>query len=275
MRHIIISILALGLLAACSSAPVKQSRVDMRFYAESVKKMPHREHARRLRDHFRHPGETLHFLGLQPDMHVVELWPGGGWYTDYLAPLVREQGQLTVASFDSSRPPKFRGEVEQRLRERFKKFPEVFDRVAIRTLAPPDQVAIAESGSADLVLSFRNSHNWLREGQLVNVYAAAYTALKPGGILGIVQHRAIAGTTPEESKRIGYMDQDYIIRQAKKAGFKLEASSEINANPRDTKDYPKGVWTLPPSYRLGHKDRERYAMIGESDRMTLRFRKPN
>lgn len=237
--------------------------------------LPHRSESRKARDPERHPAKTLAFFGIKPDMKVVELWPGGGWYSDILAPYLRDNGQLTVASFDPDKPPAYRGNIEAGMRAHFAKFPTVFDRVKILPFAPPEAVDLGEPGSVDAVLTFRSQHNWLREYTLPQVYSAAFKALKPGGIMGVVQHRGQAGTSADESRKIGYTDEALVIAVAEKAGFILDGKSEINANPKDNKDHPEGVWTLPPSYRLGEQDRAKYQAIGESDRMTLRFRKPH
>lgn len=257
-----------------SSQSAEHSAAQIETAASEYLDGSHRTEKRKARDSERHPAETLAFFGIEPDMHVVELWPGGGWYSDILAPYLRDKGQLTVASFDPAGNNAFRAKLESQMRAHFEKYPAVFDRVNITTLAPPDQLDIAAPGSTDAVLTFRSNHNWLREFSLPQVYQAAFRALKPGGLMGVVQHRAKPGTTASESRKIGYMDEALVIEMAKNAGFVLEAKSEINANPRDTKDHPAGVWTLPPSYRLGDQDREKYTAIGESDRMTLRFRKP-
>lgn len=235
---------------------------------------PHRSEAHKARDSERHPAETLAFFGVMPDMKVVELWPGGGWYSDILAPYLRDKGQLTVASFDPSKPPAYRGDIDANMRAHFAKFPAVFDRAQILPFAPPEEIHLGEPNSVDAVLTFRSQHNWLRDYTLPQVYSAAFKTLKPGGIMGVVQHRAVAGTSADESRKIGYTDEALVIAVAEKAGFVLDAKSEINANPKDSKDHPKGVWALPPSYRLGEQDRAKYQAIGESDRMTLRFRKP-
>lgn len=228
----------------------------------------------RARDQWRHPAATLEFFGIRPDMTVVELWPGRGWYTEILAPYLREQGKLYAAHF----PPQAEQEYYRRGRAAFDAMlaanPAVYDRVEVSELAPPAVLAIAPAGSADAVLTFRNLHNWYGMGAEVAVLKAAYAALKPGGVLGIVEHRAAADATTEQMKQSGYMSEDVVIAAARAAGFELEDKSEINANPRDTREHPKGVWTLPPTLALGEVDRERYLAIGESDRMTLRFRKP-
>lgn len=253
------------------------AKVDTQAIEAAIAKQlegEHRTEARKARDTARHPAETLAFFGIEADMHVVELWPGGGWYTDILAPYLRDEGKLTVASFDPSKPPAYRGRVEKTMRDHFGAYPSVFDRVQISTLSPPERLVIAAPASADAVLTFRSNHNWLREFSLPLVYQSAFAALKPGGVLGVVQHRGKPGTTAAESRKTGYMDEALVIKMAESAGFVLEAKSDINANFADNKDHPAGVWTLPPSFRLGDQDRDKYAAIGESDRMTLRFRKP-
>ena len=206
----------------------------------------------RQRDVYRHPKETLAFFGLKDDMHVVEMSPGSGWYTAILAPVLAARGRLSVTSrFDE-----------------LAKRPDIFGRVEVTS---PMQLGAA--GSADMVLTFRNLHNWVGEhGEEQDVLARVFAVLKPGGIFGLVDHRAKADAVPPGAA--GYLREDWVIGNVEKAGFRFLAKSEINANPRDTKDYPKGVWTLPPSYALGTTDRAKYQAIGESDRMTLKFVKP-
>lgn len=233
----------------------------------------HRDKANIARDYFRHPFETLSFFGLRDDMTVVELWPGGGWYTEILAPVLREQGTYYAASFNPAHKPAYRARIEAAYRAKLAAHPGVYDKVQLRPLWAPKQVDIAPAGSVDLVLSFRNSHNWNKSGDAEAVYQAAYKALKPGGVLGVVQHRGKAGADPVEPY-VGYVDPAYLIQLIQAQGFRLDASSEINANQADTKNHPNGVWSLPPAYRGKAEDRERYAAIGESDRMTLRFIKP-
>jgi len=229
----------------------------------------------RARDVYRHPAETLAFFGLKPDMTVVELWPGGGWYTEILAPYLRDNGKLYAAHFAANSDIEYFRKGLAAFRDKLAANPAVYDRVVVTELAPPGALAIAPAGSADMVLTFRNVHNWLKpEGNELNVMKAAFAALKPGGVLGIVEHRAATGTSREQSIESGYMPEAMVIEAATAAGFVLEQSSEINANPADTHDHPKGVWTLPPRLALGEQDRAMYLEIGESDRMTLRLRKP-
>ncbi len=224
------------------------------------------------RDKYRHPVETLEFFGVRDDMNVVELWPGGGWYTAILGPYLAEKGKLSVTNFDPSSPGG--AENAKRYAERLASKPADFGKVEVHVIHPPNDISLGPDGSADAVLTFRNIHNWV-DGHIADaVFAAAFRVLKPGGVLGVEEHRAKADADPTKAGETGYVPQAFVVALAEKAGFKLEATSEINANPKDTKDYPKGVWTLPPAYRLGDQDRAKYEAIGESDRMTLRFRKP-
>lgn len=234
----------------------------------------HRSEKNIARNQYRHPVETLLFFGIEPDMTVVELWPGGGWYTEVLAPVLTD-GQLIAASYapKPDEPDHYRNRVYKKYDERLKS-EDVFSNVRHGMLEPPDQIDLGEPGSADLVVTFRNTHNWIGDGLEEQVLAAAYEVLRPGGTLGVVQHRANEGADPKESAENGYVPESYVIEVAENAGFEFVEKSEVNANPKDTKDHPEGVWTLPPSYRLEDVDREKYEAIGESDRMTLKFRKP-
>ena len=227
--------------------------------------------ANRARDAHRHPRETLAFFGLRDDQTVIELWPGGGWYTEILAPMLRERGQYIAAS---PAPPAGKTSAgNDKLRARFAAQPEVFGKarlVEVDTAAP----VLGPNGSADAVLTFRNVHNWVMDGKEAAMFKAIFEVLKPGGTLGVVDHRAKADQPAEAMKTSGYLPEAYVIQLAEAAGFQLAAKSEVNANPRDTADHPEGVWTLPPRLALGDKDRDKYSAIGESDRMTLRFVKP-
>jgi predicted methyltransferase len=208
------------------------------------------------RDRYRHPVETLQFFGLRDDMTVVELFPGGGWYTAILAPVLAGRGKLACAPAGDD------------LRRRLASSP-FFARVEARDFA-----SLGPDGSADMVVTFRNVHNWIGQHTEAAVFARAFAVVKSGGILGVEEHRAPPGADPAQAPATGYVPEAYVVQLAETAGFKLAGRSEINDNPRDTKDYPKGVWTLPPSYDLGEKDHAKYEAIGESDRMTLKFVKP-
>lgn len=232
----------------------------------------HRSVENQQRDRYRHPRETLSFFGVKPCDTVVELWPGPlGWYTEILAPMLRDCGQLITAQFDAGHEIEFYRDARQRFEAKLSDRPDIYDRVKVTTLAPPQQIDIAPAGSADVVLTFRNIHNWLKRDQLDSVLKAAYRALKPGGVLGVVEHRADALFNRAEMIESGYVSEALMAERARAAGFRLLARSEINANPHDFKRHPKGVWTLPPTLRLGDEDLERYLAIGESDRMTLKF----
>jgi predicted methyltransferase len=236
---------------------------------------PQRTAPEKARDVYRHPLETLEFFGLRDSMTVVELSPGGGWYTAVLAPVLRDRGKLFVAGGDPDGDPKSEGTRDaQQLQARFRAQPQAFDRVSSVVVRPP--VVFGPPESADMVLTFRNFHNWVGDPFQDQILAAAFAVLKHGGTLGLTDHRASPGTPldPKVVDRTGYVPEDAVVATVQKAGFQLAGKSEINANPRDTRDYPKGVWTLPPTYMLGETDRAKYEAIGESDRMTLKFVKP-
>ena len=240
----------------------------------------HRSEANRKRDVYRHPRETLLFFGLKPDMSVLEIWPGGGWYSEILAPVLRDKGKLYLAgnAIENPKLPAWQREAREKQEAAYAKRPALFGKPVFTSLGPPEYLAIAPAGSMDMVLTFRNVHNWSAQSSSTQradalVFKAFYEALKPGGILGVVEHRAHPGTPFEQQIKSGYMTEAYVIELAEKAGFKLAAKSEINANPKDTKDHPNGVWTLPPMSR-GRLDPEKYLAIGESDRMTLKFERP-
>lgn len=232
-----------------------------------------------LRDAARHPLETLTFFGIEPGMTAVEIWPGAsGWYTEILAPLLRSRGRLYAAHFNGDTTSQFYRESRADFEVKLTTNPAVYDRVIVTSFNPPAHVDIAPPGSADRVLTFRNVHNWYMRGggdeRVIAAFAAMYRALKPGGVLGVVDHRLPANRPLTDQEDSGYLREDYVIAMAQRAGFVLMAKSEINANPKDTADHPKGVWTLPPTLRLGEVDRDKHLAIGESDRMTLKFVKP-
>lgn len=236
---------------------------------------PQRTPEKAARDRYRHPRRTLEFFGIRPDMTVVELLPEGGWYTEILAPFLHDHGHLIEAGFplDSQSPARARAAAN--LTRQLASDPGVYGNVERVFFDPPERAKLGPPASVDMVLTFRNLHNWQSAGVLKQVFASAYDVLKPGGIFGVVEHRARPDEKdPAKTARRGRMPPQYVVDLAREAGFELAAESEINANPKDTKDYPKGVWTLPPTYRLGEKNHARYAAIGESDRMTLRFVKP-
>lgn len=228
------------------------------------------------RDAYRHPAETLRFFGLRPDQTVVEIWPGRGWYMEILAPYLRDRGKYYAAieAPDVADASKEAKDDAARLRQRITDDQAHFGKVIVTELQPPQLTEICPPGSADLVLTFRNVHNWIEKGDQQAQFQAFFKALKPGGVLGVVEHRAKPGISLEEMRKSGYVDEAYVKKLATAAGFRFDAESPINDNPKDTKDYPEGVWTLPPTLALHDQDRAKYLAIGESDRMTLRFVKP-
>ncbi len=230
---------------------------------------PDRPPAAVARDAVRHPLEELTFFGLGPTQTVVELWPGGGYWTDILGPYLAPHGHYYVALPGGGEE----SAGAARWRERYAAQPQRYGKISVTALGPA-QFDIAPPGSADLVLTFRNLHNWMDGGYAAQALAACFRALKPGGILGIEEHRARTDRPQDPKAKNGYVRQDYTIALAQQAGFKLVGSSEINANPRDTKDWVDGVWTLPPTLSQGDKDRARYLAVGEADNFVLKFRKP-
>jgi predicted methyltransferase len=236
----------------------------------------HRSAANRARDGARHPFETLRFFGLAPAQTVIEISPGAGWYTEILAPYLREQGRLVAAHYPAQAKAESQRLARARFEEKLLTRPELYDRVQLGTLPQDGRgfTDIAPPGGADRVLTFRNVHNWIEAGHLDDTLQAFFAVLKPGGVLGVEEHRAAPGTSLARVVASGYVPEALVIERARAAGFELAGRSEINANPRDTKDHPDGVWSLPPTLRGGAVDRERFIAIGESDRMTLKFVKP-
>jgi predicted methyltransferase len=239
---------------------------------DAAVKASNRSSANVARDVYRHPKETLQFFDITPSMKVLEILPGRGWYTEILAPYLAEKGHLTVASFGVNHRSKYAVNVHKDFVKKIEAEPNVYGKVDVVLFQEDSYLKAIPDASMDMVVTFRNSHNWIRfGGGIEEVYAAFSRVLKPGGILGVVQHRAAKGSDPKASAEKGYIPKSYLIDLVEKYSFELMGSSEINANPKDTRDHPEGVWTLPPSYRLKDVDKDKYAAIGESDRMTLRF----
>ncbi|HEU4958456.1 MAG TPA: methyltransferase domain-containing protein [Sphingomicrobium sp.] len=263
---ILMTSVAVPLAAQGTGEPAKPAAAQV-APMDAALAAPTRTPANVARDKYRHPKETLTFFGVQPNQTVVELWPGGGWYTEVLAPYLASGGALYVV------PPA--GSYDQRIRTKIASNP-VYGSVQVATFTSGQPTSIA-AGSADVVLTFRNVHSWLDEEKPIadQVFAEAFRMLKPGGTLGVVEHRLPEEADDARQMTSGYVKVSTVRRLAEAAGFNFVESSEINANPKDTKDYPEGVWTLPPTLELGDKDREKYLAIGESDRMTLKFVKPN
>jgi predicted methyltransferase len=228
------------------------------------------------RDPWRHPAQTLSFFGVAPGKTVIEITPGGGWYSEILAPLLRDNGTYVAAVVDPMAVAEGRGrDYQQRSRDGLeKKFAAnaaLYGKTRV-VAYDPTAPQFGAPDSADVVLTFRNVHNWRSANQAEGMFKGFYSVLKPGGVLGVVEHRATADVPADDKS--GYFGQKQVIAMAEAAGFTLAGSSEINANPRDTKDHPNGVWTLPPSNNHEAADDAKYQAIGESDRMTLRFVKP-
>ena len=264
--NIRVALLATGVLLACASAGQAATQPDPALLA--AVHSPSRSPALVARDPVRHPAEELSFFGLTPSSNVVEIWPGGGYWTEMLAPYLSASGHYTVSLPNGDDD----GGTVAKFPRKFVGKPG-FGAMQV-SLMGPGHMQIAPPGSADFVLTFRNVHNWMRSGFADQAFAAFYAALKPGGILGVEEHRAL-DTVPQDPKADnGYVRQDYTVALAKKAGFELVGSSELDANPRDTKNYPQGVWTLPPTFALGATDHAKYAAIGEGDNFILKFRKP-
>ena len=253
---------SLGFSAATLADEALKAAIDAPHRAENAK-----------RDDARHPYETLTFFGIKPTMTVVELSPGGGWYTEILAPYLKDQGKLIAAGYDPQDSIAYFRDNSAQFNAKLKASPELYGNVEVTIFAPPAKLDYAKPGSADMVLTFRNVHNWVRHGDeaMKAIFQSAYDSLKPGGVFGVVEHRLPASMKQDARASNGYVHEQYVIDIAKSVGFKLAGKSEINANPSDTADHEGGVWALPPTLRNKDKDREKYQAIGESDRMTLKF----
>ena len=237
---------------------------------ERLRAAPHRGERNRSRDPHRHPVEVIAFFGIRPESTVVEILPGSaGYFMEILAPFLKGKGRYIAASRDERAAPQYLAD-HQRLLGRLRAEPALYGEVQV-TKFNADLHDIAPPGSADFVITFRNLHNWIERGEIEGALQAFHRALKPGGVLGVVDHRGRTDQEQNAQLKSGYVREDFAIALIERAGFRLAGRSEINANPRDSKDHPEGVWTLPPSYRLKSQDRAKYAAIGESDRFTLKF----
>lgn len=260
-----------ALLAMCFSFLSLNASADTGAVLDQAIAGEHRSAKNKARDNQRHPKETLVFFGIKPGMKVLEILPGGGWYTEILAPTLKDQGQLTVASFGANNPSDYMRNVHNRYITKLENNPDVYGQVKAEVFEDEGYLLTVAGGSQDMVLTFRNSHNWIRYGGIEQAYKSFSRVLKKGGVLGVVQHRAAAGSDIKQSAEQGYVPEAYLIELAESMGFKLVAESQVNANAKDSKNHPSGVWSLPPSFRDKDSNRESYQAIGESDRMTLRF----
>ncbi|MFT5161618.1 MAG: putative methyltransferase [Alteromonadaceae bacterium] len=239
----------------------------------------YRSESNRQRNEFRHPAQTLDFFGIKDNMKVTELWPIKGWYTEVLGPFLKDGGQLTIANFKTivnseDKKVNYHAKLGKKLANRINSEADYFGSVLEIPFDPLVDTSIGQAESQDMVVTFRNIHNWDGTGAFSNVMQAAFDVLKPGGILGIVEHKADKLTDISSSAEIGYTGESYVIEVIESAGFIFVGRSGINANPQDTKNYPRGVYALPPTLAMGAADRDKYLSIGESDRMTLKFIKP-
>ncbi len=263
-------LLLLSVCAQAEKSPPYTSVSSIALLAEGE----HRSEKNRLRNRYRHPEQTLNFFGIEPTLSVIEISPGGLWYSEILAPFLKDQGRYVAAGYDAelADQPNYRYRLTQAMIDRFEAEADLFGKAEVIGFSPPQSMYLGEDNSVDRVLTFRNTHGWVRSGVAVQVFKAFYDVLKPGGVLGVVQHRGPSPTLPSGGMS-GYLSEEVVIDIAEEAGFVLEARSDINANPNDTADHPQGVWTLPPTLRQKELDKEKYLAIGESDRMTLRFKK--
>jgi len=261
---------AFALLASALAAPAQSLDPALKSAIDG----PQRSEKNRVRDPFRHPAEVLSFFGVKPDSVVVEILPGaGGYWTEILAPYLKDKGRYIAANGEIASTSEEVIKDNAGFKAKIAADPTDYDRVEIGEFAA-DKHEIAPAGSADFVLTFRNFHNWMASGDTAAALKTFYKALKPGGVLGIEDHRGPDAQPQDPLAKSGYVRQDFAIQQIEAAGFTFVDASEANANPKDTKDYPVGVWALPPTFRLKDQDREKYAAIGESDRFTLKFVKP-
>lgn len=265
-------LLTILFLASCSTVnTIDNNAVDSSVFQQAINGT-HRSEQHKNRDQYRHPQETLTFFEVEPNMAVVEIWPGGkGWYTEILAPLLKDEGILYAAHYSSTSDVPYFIKNLKSFVGKINAQPEIYGQIIMSTLQPPKFMTIAPKNTIDRVLTFRNVHNWMKSNQADIIFKAMFDALKVGGILGVVEHRSPMGTEQDPKALSGYVTENYVIALAEKAGFKLVAKSEVNANPRDSVSHLRGVWTLPPSLRLKDQDRQKYLDIGESDRMTLKF----
>ncbi len=270
---IALPVITLTLIIGNSSFALAKSNASVQKQLETNINGSWRAEKNRVRDQYRHPLQTLTFFGVQPNASVIELFPtGNAYYTEILAPFLRDKGELTIININGN--PEDAGQ-----KEKFTADPTHYDKIKTITLSQPTADAppvlnFGAESSADYLLTFRNVHNFSMKDMQGIFFKEAFRVLKSGGILGIEDHRAAEGKTFAEVKNSGYQPEAFVITEAEKAGFKLVEASAINNNPKDTKDYPNGVWSLPPTFEEGEKDHAKYAAIGESDRFTLRFVKP-
>ena len=280
MKRLMFAISASVLCASVLAADLSvNARVEQAMFGD------HRSTANQERNRYRHPVGTLEFFGLDYGMRVLEIWPGGGWYSEILAPVLRDRGEYVAASWDQSIPDQadYQYSLHEQMLAKFAAEPGLYDQVRVIPWSPPQSASLGEAGSFDLVLTFRNTHGWVADGIAEAAFAEFARVLKPGGALGVVQHRAADGTDPAVTAGMGYVSEETVIALATAAGLQLEGRSEVNANSADQREHASGVWSLLPSLDVCAESATEQAKadceapfraIGESDRMTLLFRKP-
>jgi len=276
--HVTVAALVFACLLphAATAAGPNNMDAQMDTKLQAVLAGDHRSDANRARDAYRNPHGTLKFFGISEGMTVMEIWPSSGWYTEVLAPLMKDSGKYIAAHWDPESPSKFVQNSVKRFTEKMNNNPDVYSQVEIVALMP--QTGKSEPvppGSVDMVLTFRNVHNWMGQNYQEDMFNVFQQSLRPGGYLAIVEHRGDSSVPQDPKAKSGYVNEEHTVQLAEAAGFELLASSDVNNNPRDTKDYEKGVWTLPPTYRNGYLGKKKYGKIGESDRFTLLFVKPS
>ena len=266
-------LLAVSLATAQEFTTAPRLELEQQDQIRKAVGSPHRSISNVMRDAGRNPEQTLAFFAVEPQHTVVEIWPGEGWYTEILAPLLRDEGEYIAAHFDPQSPVEYFQKSLASFEDKLADSPDAYDKVELTVLNFDPEKPIAAPESADRVLTFRNVHNWLGQGrdEAALVFRKMHAALKPGGMLGLVEHRARIGTDLETMIKTGYVTEELVVELAEEAGFELLTRSPVNQNSRDTTDHPEGVWTLPPTLQLGDENRAQYLSIGESDRMTLLF----
>jgi len=278
IRLVLAAILLLPLMPADAGAAENELDATTSSELDDAMSGEHRSTENKARDKYRRPKETLAFFGFRSDMTVVEIWPGGGWYTEILAPALKDNGKLYAVQYSVNPQYSYQRRYFGAFLSKAGESPDVFRDVIVTAMDFPYQLNIAPSGTADLVVTFRNAHNWVSSGyhkasaQLA--FQAMFDVLKAGGVLGIVDHRWPDADNEDPHAEDGYISEERLIAFAEEAGFEFAGRSDVNRNSKDTHDHPEGVWTLPPSFALDDQDREKYLAIGESDRLTIKFVKP-
>ncbi len=278
IRLILAAVLLLPLMPADAGAAENELDASTSSELDDAMSGEHRSAENKARDKYRHPKETLAFFGFRSDMTVVEIWPGGGWYTEILAPALKDNGKLYAAQYSVNPTYAYQRRYFGAFLTKAGESPDVFRDVIVTTMDFPYQLNIAPHGTADLVVTFRNAHNWVsstyHKASAQLAFQAMFDVLRPGGVLGIVDHRWPDADNEDPHAEDGYISEERLIAFAEEAGFEFAGRSDVNRNSKDTHDHPEGVWTLPPSLALDDQDREKYLAIGESDRLTIKFVKP-